>query len=432
MNTKIPIDSKNPNFNFSENDLLHKQPDNSEYKPNLMADKISTDMRFDLLANQNKINFQIHDSPIINADNADNGVRDSDLLSSDKPASNGIIEYSNEESNSHVSPRNISVAKKTNSDEPPNLMNNTHDAALQSVIHPKESEKIPQMTQREIRGRKIELLRIFAELKEKGYSITPYNISSNLEDMEQEYSILKNMQNKKNSIKLYKSFIMNTVGAMEFMNDNYNPFDFQLTGWNDHENKKMETGYYDDVLEEVHEKYKSSGKQVEPEIKLLLMMVASGATFHATQSINIPGIDKILERNPSLTNNFLSNNDSSQKKDTHFPTLNKSKQMKGPDPHEFLKNMKNNIQKNNPSSPANSVNHNTVQPSSSNSLLNQSKLASPPNFSQVNTFNSTTPLKMEASLVESDSVTRSSQQRRRKKDTNSSERQRKNTLKMSI
>ena len=444
------MNTKNPNFIFSEQELAQKNVTANEIKPNLMGDKTSTDMRFDLLANQNKINFQIHNSPLDN---------DSDVLSSDKS-----IEYSNEEVKSpdqdsidhnSVLPNGNSVVQNGHNvmqnghnvlpngnsvvQNGHNVMQNGHNVLPngnasdiqpsliknESILQSQESERVPQMTSREIRGRKIELLRIFAELKEKGYNITPYTINANLEDMEQEYSILKNMQNKKNSIKLYKSFIMNTVGAMEFMNDNYNPFDFHLSGWNDHESKKMESGYYDDVLEEVHEKYKSSGKQVEPEIKLLLMMLASGATFHASQSINIPGIDKLLERNPSIANNFASDN--SKKQETHFPTLNKDKQMKGPDAQEFLNNMRRNVDSNKHTT-TNTSNKSKVSPTTN--MKSQTTMPPPPRF--FSNLSQKAPFSMEASLVESDSVTRSSQQRKQKKDSNSSERRKTSTLKMSI
>lgn len=143
----------------------------------------------------------------------------------------------------------------------------------------------PPLTGRAARRRKLELMRRFAQLRDRGYEISQYCVEDDLVDMEQEYDVLQSMQRRENSKMLYKGFMLNVVGALEFLNDNYNPFDFNMTGWHQHEEQRTASGTYDDVFEEIVDKYKGTGKQMEPELRLLLMMMASGATFHANNQL---------------------------------------------------------------------------------------------------------------------------------------------------
>ena len=91
---------------------------------------------------------------------------------------------------------------------------------------------------------------------------------------------------------------------MEFLNDKYDPFDFHLQGWGEH--MSVEVDSYDDVLEELYEKYKGTGKGMPAEVKLLLLLTASAGAFHfsKTQS-SIPGLEQTLKKNPELVSKLL-------------------------------------------------------------------------------------------------------------------------------
>ena len=69
--------------------------------------------------------------------------------------------------------------------------------------------------------------------------------------MEYEYELLKSFANKRNGVKLYKNILLNVVSGVEFLNDKYDPFDFQLTGWSEH--MSVEVDSYDEVIEEIYE-----------------------------------------------------------------------------------------------------------------------------------------------------------------------------------
>jgi hypothetical protein len=168
-----------------------------------------------------------------------------------------------------------------------------------------EPIKVVPLNPQEIRMKKIELLRKLSEIKSKGYSLTKaYDFNSSLEEMEYEYDLLKSFVDKRNGIKIYKNLLLNGASIVEFLNDKYDPFAFHLDGWGEH--MSVEVDSYDEVLEEIYEKYKGTGKKMPPELKLLLLVIASGSAFHFTKShSSIPGLESIINKNPDLISKLL-------------------------------------------------------------------------------------------------------------------------------
>jgi hypothetical protein len=141
------------------------------------------------------------------------------------------------------------------------------------------TEKKPVLTGQQLRMKKIELLRKLCDLKSKGYKLSKeYDFNSSIEEMEYEFDLLKNFADRRNGIKLYKSTIINVTNLVEFFNDKYDPFGAQLGGWSEH--MSVEVDSYDDVLEELYEKYKGAGKSLPPEIKLFILIGFSASAFH--------------------------------------------------------------------------------------------------------------------------------------------------------
>lgn len=135
------------------------------------------------------------------------------------------------------------------------------------------------LTGQQLRMKKIEMLRKLCDLKTKGYKLSKeYDFNSSIEEMEYEYDLLKSFADRRNGIKLYKNTIINFTNLIEFFNDKYDPFGIQLSGWSEH--MSVEVDSYDDVLEELYEKYKGAGKSMPPEIKLLILIGFSASAFH--------------------------------------------------------------------------------------------------------------------------------------------------------
>jgi hypothetical protein len=171
-------------------------------------------------------------------------------------------------------------------------------------MYMEQSKELP-FDQLPVKVQKFKKLEKFAKLMHLknncGVKLTQeYNLNSKYEDMEFELQYHTSIANKKKGIELWKGFITNGVTAMEFMNERFDPFGFKLGGWSEH--VKVGIDDYDEVLGELYEKYKGKGKKVEPEIKLMIMLVTSAATFHASKSLGdtIPGLDEVLKNNPEL------------------------------------------------------------------------------------------------------------------------------------
>ena len=91
------------------------------------------------------------------------------------------------------------------------------------------------------------------------------------------------------SVKFQRKMLVAFITAIEFLNNKFDNLDLKLDGWSEsiHEN----INDYDDVFEELHEKYKGSS-QMAPELKLLLMVGGSGFMFHLTNTMfksSLPG-----------------------------------------------------------------------------------------------------------------------------------------------
>ena len=175
--------------------------------------------------------------------------------------------------------------------------------------------EVKELTSGEIRMKKIEMLRKLSEIKSKGYQLSKeYDFNSSLDEMEYEYDLLKSFADKRNGVKIFRSGLLQFVSLVEFLNDKYDPFDFHLSGWGDH--MQVEAESWDDVLEEIYEKYKGTGRKVAPEVRLLLLIIASASAFHFTksQSANLPGLDSLLSSNPGLLSKIINpnKNESSQ------------------------------------------------------------------------------------------------------------------------
>jgi hypothetical protein len=261
-----------------------------------------TDYYMNLLANGNKTLPEKKESI------SESDVRESESSSSRRSTSS--VGTSSKKSNTSRK------SEKHFSSIPPPMMNTPMMNAPMMNNSPKQTtsskpssylKPMPSATlsPQEIRMKKIELLRKLSEIKTKGFSLTKdYDFNSSIDEMEYEYELLKSFVDKRNGIKIYKNLLLNGVSVVEFLNDKYDPFDFHLQGWGEH--MSVEVDSYDDVLEELYEKYKGTGKNMPPEIKLLLLIVASASAFHFTKTqSSLPGLDSILNKNPDLVSRLI-------------------------------------------------------------------------------------------------------------------------------
>ena len=239
----------------------------------------STDYHYDMIANQEKI---------INLKESEESSEFNNIVDSEISKSSKSSKSTNSRSSSSSNKSSSTSKKSSNSTRSKprynNIYFNGNDASKPSTsnisIPQMETFATPQtLSPQEIRMKKIELLRRLSEIKTKGYNLTKeYDFNSSIEEMEYEYALLKSFADKRNGTKLYKNILLNGISLIEFLNQKYDPFEFKLAGWSEH--MSVEIDSFDDVIEELYEKYKSSGKSTPVELRLIFLILASGAAFH--------------------------------------------------------------------------------------------------------------------------------------------------------
>jgi hypothetical protein len=166
-------------------------------------------------------------------------------------------------------------------------------------------EAVPKMTREELMRKKFELVRKLESLEAKGVKLTKhYTMESSLAEMEGEYEMIVAEREKQNSIKFQGKMLLACVNAVEFLNGKFDPFDFKLDGWAESVNENLDD--YNEIFEELHEKYRSRTK-IAPELKLLFQLGGSAVMLHMTNSMfksAMPGMDDIMRQNPELAHQF--------------------------------------------------------------------------------------------------------------------------------
>ena len=162
---------------------------------------------------------------------------------------------------------------------------------------------IKRLSPEEERKEKADLLNKLARLESKGFTISKrYTMDNSLEEIKMEFERLMDARNLEGSIKFQRQMMMGVVTGLELMNNKFNPFDWQLDGWSESVHENVDD--YDEVFEELYDKYKGKGN-MPPEARLLFMMVGSGFMFHMSNSffrskIGNMSMDDILKNNPGL------------------------------------------------------------------------------------------------------------------------------------
>jgi hypothetical protein len=154
---------------------------------------------------------------------------------------------------------------------------------------------------------KKEILYQMDRLESKGFRLPrKFTMQSELEDMRAEYHRIVREKEVDTSIRFQRKMLMACVTGIEFMNSRFDPFDIKIDGWSEqvHEN----VNDYDDIFEELHDKYKGTGRKMAPELRLMMSLSGSAFMFHLTSSMfkqqPLPGVEQVLRSNPELMKQF--------------------------------------------------------------------------------------------------------------------------------
>jgi hypothetical protein len=154
---------------------------------------------------------------------------------------------------------------------------------------------------------KKEILYQMDRLETKGFRLPrKFTMQSNIEEMRAEYHRILREKEIDASIRFQRKMLMALVTGIEFMNTKFDPFDVKLDGWSEQVHESVND--YDDIFEELHDKYKSTGKKMAPELRLLMSLSGSAFMFHLTNSMfkqtKLPGVEEVIRGNPDLMRQF--------------------------------------------------------------------------------------------------------------------------------
>ena len=163
-----------------------------------------------------------------------------------------------------------------------------------------------QMIMNEL-NEKRDLLYQMDRLESKGYRLPfKFNMDSDLDEMRNEYNKIIREKEVDASIRFQRKMMMAFVTGSEYMNSRYDPFAIRLEGWSEQVHENIID--YDDIFEELHSKYKSTGKKMSPELRLFISLSGSAFMFHLTNRMfkenPLPNVENVLKSNPELMKQF--------------------------------------------------------------------------------------------------------------------------------
>ena len=205
---------------------------------------------------------------------------------------------------------NLDANTSSGSDNIFSLDNNTttfgNTAQASAPSPPPMAQPLPNVkTFEEIQAEKQELLRLLDRLEAKGIKLSKrFTLDSSIDEMQAEYKRITERRAVEQSVKFQRKMLIAFVTAIEFLNNKFDPADLKLDGWSESVHENVHD--YDDVFEELHEKYKEKASMA-PELKLMLMLGGSGFMFHLTNTMfktSLPGMGEVFKQNPDLMNQF--------------------------------------------------------------------------------------------------------------------------------
>ena len=183
--------------------------------------------------------------------------------------------------------------------EESNIFSNNQTSSA-STIHldsPPQSRVVNENEKKE----KIELLNKLQRLEQKGFDVSRrFTMDNNLEEIKDEYNRLVDAQHLAASLRFQRQALMGIVTGLEWANGKFDPFDLKLDGWSESVHENVED--FDEIFEELYDKYKERGK-MPPEARLILALGGSGFMCHVSNTFlksRMPNVDDVLKNNPEL------------------------------------------------------------------------------------------------------------------------------------
>ena len=174
------------------------------------------------------------------------------------------------------------------------------DASVSSGYSGRGGHHAPSLSYEELQKEKQKLLFEIERYKRKGMkSSRTFTMASNIDDIRVEHRRMKHERDLEASVKFQRRAMLAFVSGAEYLNTTFDPIGAKLDGWS--ENVMGELDNYDEIFEELHDKYNEKVKMA-PELRLLMMLGGSAFMFHMSNSFFKGGFDinEVMRQNPDL------------------------------------------------------------------------------------------------------------------------------------
>ena len=167
-------------------------------------------------------------------------------------------------------------------------------------------EEVPRHRSRaEVENAKRDILYKMDRLERRGVKMPRrHDMTSDLREMEEDLARVRHDKESEAAVRFQKRALMAMVTGVEYLNKHFDPFDVYLDGWSETMNESLEE--YDEVMEELADKYKGKGRMA-PELQMLLMVASSAFMFHLSNSVvrnMAPDATRVMRDNPELMRQF--------------------------------------------------------------------------------------------------------------------------------
>ena len=165
--------------------------------------------------------------------------------------------------------------------------------------------RVDNMTDRDKRRKKRAMLKHLEDWHERGIikNMSQLTIDSNFDEIEDEYEGALEDKRKRDSVKIQQNWLITMVNTIEYGNSMFDPFGVSLDGWGESIGEDVDS--YNEIFEELHEKYK--GGKMSPELSLLLRLGFSASVVHFSNkalSTAAPGFNDVIKQSPELMRMF--------------------------------------------------------------------------------------------------------------------------------
>jgi hypothetical protein len=323
LNNETNVDLKKDEINnikpmLSNNSNTIFIPDGKRVKIKPILNKKVPSNTFSMMANTKKKFLNSDSDDATDATDATNSTDNSSQSGTNEILSNSITSNNSKQKNNYKDnneeysdddedPDDYSSINSNINKKSQNMRESKYEESEDEEEEDDESEDQPvkKKSYEEIQQEKQQLLFNLERLQKQGFPPSKrYTMASSYEDMQFEHDRLKKQRDVEKSIKFSRKILMALVSGVEFLNGRFDPFDIKLEGWS--ENIMENVSDYDEVFEELHDKYSDSVKMA-PELKLIAMVAGSGFMFHLTNSLfksASPKLSDILKQNPDIMKNI--------------------------------------------------------------------------------------------------------------------------------